>query len=158
MSKTQIRAITFEQCSKIWAEKLWPGRKHIEPASAMVYAPENPEMQYDMRNMELPQVFLGLFIDDTIVGVNSGHFCGDKSFRSRGLWVDENFRHRGFGIQLLASTIAYARALQSPFIWSYPRFTSRKTYELVGFKITSNWRKSDTSDSNAYCILDLGRN
>jgi RimJ/RimL family protein N-acetyltransferase len=118
----------------------------------MVYSPETVELKYDMRNMELPQVFFGLFFGGEMIGVNSGHVCGDGSFRSRGLWVDPIYRGYGFGIEILAATIAYADAIESTFIWSYPRLSSKKTYEAAGFTITSDWRASETSDSNAYCI------
>lgn len=156
MSNTFIRPIPFEECAQIWASKLWPGRTDIEPVSAMMYAPEADALQYDMRNMTLPAIFFGLYEDDRLVGVNSGHQCGDESFRSRGLWVDPAYRGKGHGIRLLCATIAYACAKKSTFIWSYPRLTSRATYESSGFSISSTWRASDTSDSNAYCILKFG--
>lgn len=155
MSRPQVKFITFEECADVWSTKLWPGRKDIEPASAMVYSPETVELKYDMRNMELPQVFFGLFFGGEMIGVNSGHVCGDGSFRSRGLWVDWIYRGKGLGIELLTSTIHYAHVMKSTFIWSYPRFTSRKSYEAAGFTITSDWRASDTSDSNAYCIKKI---
>ena len=152
---TTVKFIHFEVCAQVWATKLWPGRTQIESASAMMYSPETEEFKYDMRNMDLPRTFIGLFEGDKIIGVNSGHACADKSYRSRGLWVDPVYRGRGLGVKLLAATIVQAMQYNSTFIWSYPRLTSKKTYENAGFTISSGWKASETSDSNAYCIRHL---
>jgi len=146
-----IRQITWSQIKKIWHSKLWPDRTTaIESTSAMVYLEG-----HNIKNMNFSPTFFGYFIDDNLVGVNSGHLCADNSYRSRGLWVDDAHRGYGYGKHLLQAAIDQAKLESADYIWSFPRKTSWSTYKSVGFKKTSIWIKSDTSDANAYCILPL---
>lgn len=151
----EVKSITYDECRAIWFTHLWPGRGDIEHASAMLYAPHSQQYVYDVDNMKFTTDFCGLYCNDQLIGVNSGHPCADGSYRSRGLWVDPTYRGNGYGVILLKATIDLARRLNRRFIWSYPRETSRRTYEAAGFTITSGWTASDTSSSNAYCIKDL---
>ena len=138
--------ITFLEIKSVWENELWPGRKDIEPASAMLYS-----RSYSMKNFELPAFYFGIYDSTKLIGVNSGHMCDDGSFRSRGLWVDPNYRKRGLGVQLLSKTIAAGSKMGADFCWSLPRKTSWPAYERAGFILTSDWMKTDTSDANAYC-------
>lgn len=150
-----IKEITFDQISYIWHTHLWPGRKDIHPTSCMSYIPNFTveSLRHDMRNENQEFIGFGYFIDDKIVAVNSGHLCADNSFRSRGLWVNPAIRGKGIGSQMLIHTINYARLINADFIWSFPRRTSKKVYERAGFRITSAWMESETSEANAFCIL-----
>lgn len=146
-----IKLITFEEILNIWSSKLWPNRSSkIEPTSAMSFM-----SGYDMRNMDYQPDFLGYSVGSTIVGVNSGHMCADNSFRSRGLYVDKQFRGLGIGIQLLKETMHIAKNSNAKFIWSLPRQSSWKTYKSVDFILASPWHATETSDSNAYCYKIL---
>lgn len=146
-----IRPITWSQIRKIWHTRLWPDRTNaIEPTSAMVYIEG-----HNIHNMNFSPSFFGYFVDNDLIGVNSGHLCDDNSFRSRGLWVDENHRGYGYGKELLKAVINQAKLESADFIWSFPRKTSWPTYKSVGFKKTSDWVKSDTSEANAFCIINL---
>lgn len=152
---TMIETISYNECLTVWEQKLWPGRRGIGTISAMLYAPEQLEYKIDLTNLQFAATFFGLFDDGKLIGVNSGHKCADGSYRSRGLWVEPEFRGNGNGVKLLAATVQQAVTEDCSFIWSYPRLTSKKTYEAAGFTITSDWRSSDTSDNNAYCIKHL---
>jgi GNAT superfamily N-acetyltransferase len=110
---------------------------------------------YDMYNMSTVPTFFGYYINDDLVGVNSGHGCSDNMYRSRGLWVDPDYRGKGIGKQLLIATINQAKLEDATMIWSFPKHTSWKTYNSVGFELASDWQRSETSDENAYCILEL---
>ena len=146
-----IRPITWSQIKKIWHTRLWPDRTTaIESTSAMCYL-----SGHDINNMNYDPTFFGYFVHHKIVGVNSGHLCADNSYRSRGLWVDKDYRGNGFGRQLLEAAINRAKLESANFIWSFPRKSSWSTYKSVGFKRTSKYTKSETSDTNAYCILPL---
>ena len=142
--------ITFLEIKSIWENELWPGRKDIEPVSAMLYLDG-----YSMKNFELPAFYFGIYDSTKLIGVNSGHLCDDGSFRSRGLWVDPNHRKNGLGVKLLQKTIDAGRRLNAPFCRSLPRKTSWPVYQKSGFVLTSDWIKTDTSDANAYCRYDL---
>jgi GNAT superfamily N-acetyltransferase len=145
-----IKTITWNEISPIWRTQLWPNRTSpIETNSAMCYL-----KGHDMFNMSTLPTFFGYIVNDKIVGVNSGHPCVDN-YRSRGLWVDPAHRNQGIGRALLKATID--RGLLEGFntIWSYPRSTSWSTYKSAGFKLSSDWQGSETSESNAYCYFKL---
>lgn len=148
----RIKRLKYTDLEKVWKESLWVGRQDIESRSAMQI-----NSGYDMRNMEGKLWCYGavIGIHYEIIAVNSMHLCGDNSMRSRGLWVNPNFRRQGYGAAMLEYAIAAARREGCPYIWSYPRKTSWSTYESVGFKLTSEWGASDTSPENAFCKLDL---
>lgn len=147
-----IKEVSFDTILNIWQNRLWPNRSSaIESHSAMIYL----NGRYNIQNMTQPVWFLGCYVNDKLVGVNSGHMCADGSFRSRGLWVDPEFRKLGLGQYLLLNTIEIAKQQNSNFIWSYPRRISWTTYSRVGFERTSDWDASETSDANAYCIIKL---
>ena len=147
-----LTELNWKEIHIIWTTHLWPNRSSpIEPVSAMCFL-----NGHNMANMVSIPTFYGYIVNDKIVGVNSGHACPDQNnYRSRGLWVDPNYRGRGIGQQLLTATIN--QGLQEGYdqIWSYPRRSSWPTYRAVGFALASEWEVSETSEANAYCILNL---
>jgi GNAT superfamily N-acetyltransferase len=145
-----LELITWEDILLIWKNELWPDRiSPIEATSAMCYLND-----YDMDNMLTTPSFFGYIVDNKIVGVNSGHSCPkSKSYRSRGLWVHPDHRGRGIGQQLLKATIAKGFDEGNTMVWSYPRKTSWNTYAAVGFSLDTEWKKSETSEQNAFCSL-----
>ena len=93
-----IADINYETIFPIWRDDLWPNRNSpIETHSAMLHF----YTEYDMGNFLLPAWYLGYYVNDKLIGVNSGHMCVDGSTRSRGLWVNPAFRGKGIGKQLL---------------------------------------------------------
>jgi GNAT superfamily N-acetyltransferase len=105
--------------------------------------------------MQSTPIFLGYIINDNIVAVNSGHACTNQNnYRSRGLWVDPNYRRQGIAQLLLTATIEQGQQEGYTQIWSYPRQSSWPTYQAVGFKLASDWEISETSEANAYCVLN----
>ena len=145
-----VESISWEEIYVIWRNQLWPNRSSdITPTSAMIYLGG-----YDLENLNYTPTFFGYKIDKTIVGVNSGHMCMNGLYRSRGLYVFENFRGRGIGKLLLKATISQAIKEHSKLCWSVPRNTSWTTYEGAGFKLSSSWFKTETHDSNAYCYIN----
>ena len=94
-------------------------------------------------------------INDNIVAVNSGHACPNQNnYRSRGLWVNPHYRGQGLAQQLLTATIEQGLYEGYNQIWSYPRLSSWPTYQAVGFELASNWESSETSEANAYCLIN----
>ena len=147
-----IKEIDFETILPIWRDKLWPDRiSPIESHSAMLYL----FTEHDMGNFLLPAWYYGYYVNNELIGVNSGHLCVDGSVRSRGLWVCLNYRGNGYGKQLLIATIDKARIHKATSIWSLPRKSSWSTYKSAGFVLTSDWQKTETSEANAYCYLEL---
>jgi len=145
----KIRYIDFATVLPIWRNQLWPKRiSPIETHSAMMYM----DAPLEMKNLLTTPSFFGCYNDDELIGVNSGHLCVDHSYRSRGLWVNENFRRRGIGKALLLQAIAQAQLEEALFVWSYPRKSSWGTYKSAGFELASQWEVCETSEANAYCI------
>lgn len=146
-----IEKITFDQILPIWRDYLWPERESdIDPTSAMSYLGG-----YDLVNMSYKPTFFAYMIDGNIAGVNSGHMCKDQYYRSRGLYVFDQYRGRGIATELLKATIKQGRIENAKLCWSYPRKSSWKSYANAGFMLVSEWERTETSDANAFCRIDL---
>lgn len=145
-----IIVLPFEKIFPIWKNYLWPNRTSpIESNSAMCYL-----SGYDMYNMSTKPTFFAYMVDDEIAGVNSGHMCADRQYRSRGLFVFEEYRGRGVGKELLLATIEQGKREGASMCWSYPRKDSWKVYNKTGFTLSSSFEKSETG-LNAYCFIEL---
>ena len=145
-----ITQIDFDTIYPVWGNFLWSKRtSKIETNSAMVYLGG-----IDINNMYYTPSFFAYIHNGIIYGVNSGHKCSNESYRSRGLYVFPEHRNQGIGSKLLSATIDQAKKENSKFIWSYPKQASWKTYEKVGFNLSSIWEKSEM-DINAYCMRSL---
>ena len=143
--------ISFDDIYDVWVNKLWPKRHSpIEPTSAMNFLGG-----YDINNMSYSPSFFGYMFDNKLVGVNSGHMCSDNSYRSRGLYVEEDYRRQGIGVKLLLETVNQAKKENAIMVWSLPRKTSYFTYNNAGFVLASDWFATETSDFNAYVKLQL---
>jgi GNAT superfamily N-acetyltransferase len=141
-----IETITFEEILPIWRDHLWPNRESaIEPNSAMCL-----HGGYDMYNMSTKPTFFAYKVDGKIAGVNSGHMCSERHYRSRGLFVFSEYRGMGIGTKLLMATIEQGRKENALLCWSYPRNTSWMTYHYAGFYLKSDYEESETG-LNAYC-------
>ena len=133
------KEISYEQISQAW-NKLWPGRDA---------KPTNPwDLTDDYNIQEQGAVlgkptFFGVYNGDELIGVNSGYKTSTSKYRSRGLWVDENYRRRSISTLLLNNTITQARhellGRGLPcLIWTCPREESFRAYEKSGFNIVRN--------------------
>ena len=148
-----IEQISWDQILDIWKNRLWSNRiSSIEPNSAMEFLGG-----YDMFNMSTTPTFFGLFVDNELVGVNSGHMCKNKHYRSRGLFVDPKHRGKKYGSMLLSRTIEQGRIESAELVWSLPRKTSFHAYEHAGFQLASDWFPTETSELNAYVKINLGK-
>lgn len=111
-----------------------------------------------MANFDCPAIFFGAFAEDKLIGANSIHGCSDGTWRSRGLWVDPEYRVSGIGRELLRQSLTTATEMGALFVWSMPRKTAWNTYKACGFKLTSEWVETETSGANAYAVNYLGKN
>jgi GNAT superfamily N-acetyltransferase len=152
-----VQQITFEQILPIWKNKLWPNRvSKIETHSAMTWPSSHPNQPYDMNAFNYPIYFFGSYKNDRLIGVNSGHLTSPTEFRSRGLWVDPEFRGMGLAKQLLEKTIQQAIQSNASLIWSLPRITSLDTYHSVEFTTVGEVINEGVEfGPNIYCCLSL---
>lgn len=148
-----IKKISFEEILPIWQTKLWPNRASaIEPMSAMTWPYEGDPQPINMSIFEFEPVFWGVYLDDTLVGVNSGHRTTDLQYRSRGIWVDPSYRMHGVSQQLFAMTEQQALIEGCEMIWSIPRKTALKAYTKFGFETVGDFFGTETADANIYVI------
>lgn len=147
-----IQQIDFQTIEPIWRERLWPGRvSAIEPYSAMMFMHD----AYDASFADQDQIFLGGFVNDELVAVNSLHQAEKYMCRSRGLWVAPEVRGRSFGTRMLTITNNYAKKLGAESIWSFSRISSISTYLKAGYVRTSNWMNHGEYGPNAYVLCTL---
>jgi len=129
----KVTKISFETIFKIWSEHLWNDRRTpIKHISSMLYLGG-----YDMSIYNNDPTFFAIKVNDKVVAVNSGHMTIDGYYRSRGLWVDEQHRKKGFTYLLFDALYNHAITEKSKYIWSYPRLNSVGAYVKNGFTISS---------------------
>jgi GNAT superfamily N-acetyltransferase len=91
-----------------------------------------------------------VYIDNQLVGVNSGHRTSDTQYRSRGIWVDPAHRGKGVAQQLFMMTEYQAQVENCEMIWSIPRKTALSAYTNFGFQTVGGFIETETSDANIY--------
>lgn len=149
-----IVEIDFATIESIWKNQLWPVCKDIRPVSSMTYEKSYYMDVYNLENSK-PRYF-AFYIQDNIVGVNSGHIVNKNEYRSRGLWVNKDYRGKGIAKLLLQKTIQTAKLENCNFIWSLPRKSSLYAYTSVGFEKTSDWIDEGVEfGPNCYVRLEL---
>ena len=147
------RKISFDEIAPVWHDKLWPNRtSSIEPMSAMTWPYEGDPQPIDMSIFEFEPVFWGVYVDGKLVGVNSGHRTSDTQYRSRGIWVDPDYRMHGISQQLFMMTQHQAIIEGCEMIWSIPRKTALKAYTKFGFETVGDFFGTETADANIYVI------
>lgn len=143
--------ISFEDILPIWENKLWPNRESaIEGISAMTWPYEGNPDPIDMKIFDYQPTFYGVFMDNKLVGVNSGHRTTDTQYRSRGIWVDPDYRKKGIAQLLFVLTEHQARIEKCEMMWSIPRKTALAAYTKFGFTTVGDFIVTETADANIY--------
>jgi len=152
-----VQQITFEQILPVWRDKLWPNRlSPIETHSAMTWPLSRPNQPYSMTIFKYPAYFFGIYDQENLIAVNSGHLTSEHEFRSRGLWVDPQYRRQKLAQQILLATVQQAKEVGAHMIWSIPRVSALPAYERVGFKTVGNVVVDGVEfGPNIYCCLGL---
>lgn len=150
----KIERLNFEKIKSIWQTKLWPNRTSaIETHSAMTWPFEGNPDPINMDIFNYPATFWGAYLDNKLVGVNSGHKTTDKQYRSRGVWVDPEYRKRGVAQMLFLMTAHQAKVEGCEMLWSIPRKTALPAYTKFGFETVGDFIVTETSDANIYVKL-----
>jgi GNAT superfamily N-acetyltransferase len=151
-----IGLIQFETIEQVWREKLWPGRTSaIESHSAMTWPHDANPYEYDMEIFNYLATFFAAYDGSKIIGVNSGHKTKDTLYRSRGLWVDPDYRKQGVAQLLFDSTEMQAKLEGCSAVWSIPRKTALPAYQRFGFETVGGFFGTETSDANIYVIKQI---
>ncbi len=151
-----IKNISFEQIQPIWQHKLWPERQSIiETHSAMTWPYEGNPQPHDIEVFKYPATFFGAFIENNLVGVNSGHKTTGRHYRSRGIWVDPEYRLKGVSQELFNATKEQALKEECDLLWSIPRKTALSAYTKFGFETVGGFITTETSDANIYVKMLL---
>jgi GNAT superfamily N-acetyltransferase len=148
--------LNFKTIESIWSTKLWPSRTSaIESHSAMTWPFEGNPDSIDMDIFNYPATFWGVYLDNKLVGVNSGHKTTDEQYRSRGIWVNPEYRKRGVAQMLFLMTAHQAKIEGCEMLWSIPRKTALPAYTKFGFETVGDYIITETSDANIYVKLAL---
>ena len=125
----KIKEIDFETIKDIWLQELWINRKsEIKPVSSIKLGGG-----YDMNIYNYHPTFWSVVNEHKIIGVNSGFQTNDCSYRSRGIWVDQNFRRTGVATMLMEAVENQAKKENCSVLWSIPRKSALSFYENFGF-------------------------
>ena len=147
----KIERLTFEQIFDVWNNKLWPDRQSpIETHSAMTWPFEGKPQPIDMNIFTYTPTFWGMFIDNKLIGVNSGHKTSDTQYRIRCIWVDPEYRGNGLAQYLFTITEHRAILEKCNMIWSIQRKTALSSYTNYGFDTVGDFIKTETSEANIY--------
>lgn len=151
-----LKKIEFSDILPVWQCHLWPDRKSvIETHSAMTWPYSDNAEPIDMKIFEYQSTFWGAYIDNKLVGVNSGHKTTTTEYRSRGIWVDPEHRCQGISQTLFALTEHQAILENCKMIWSMPRISALGAYLKHGFICEGTTFQTETSPENIYVIKDL---
>lgn len=132
----ELRRITFDRILPVWENKLWPNREsEIREMSSMVYKGGTDMSIYE----KYTPTFWGVFDGDRVIGVNSGFRTSDDMYRSRGIWVDPEYRRRGVSRMLFRALNAQAIQEHCSYIWSIPRRSALGSYQRAGFQQSSEF-------------------
>lgn len=152
--KYKIKTVDFETVLPIWEEELWPDRaSEIKPMSSMMY---KGGFDMDIYNLYKPTFFAVYNNAGQIIGVNSGHRTEQRLYRSRGIWVNPLYRKKGVAGVLFCELFGQAMKEQCEAVWSIPRKSALSSYELYGFKKTSEFFDEGMEfGPNCYVYLEL---
>ena len=150
----RLERLDFNTIKTIWENNLWPNRSSaIETHSVMTWPYEGNPEQYDMEIFNYPATFWGAYLDNKLVGVNSGHRTTEEQYRSRGIWVDPEYRKRGVAQMLFLMTAHQAKVEGSEMLWSIPRKNALPAYIKYGFQSVGDYIVTETSEANIYVKL-----
>ncbi len=133
VSQHFVKESTFAEILPLWARQLWPDRiSKIEPTSAI-----DSSGAISLSLLNEKSYFWKIEVGHKIIGVIGAQDTHLNEFRSRGLWVDSEYRKFGIGTLLLNTVVDKAQKMNKSTIWSMPRASSIGFYQKLGFQIKS---------------------
>jgi len=148
---TQITVIDWDTILPIWRDYLWKGRlTAIKPTNGLKLMGG-----YDNRVEEYSPTFVGAFINNKLVGVNSGHSTSESEYRSRGIYIFPKYRSLNISQKLFKSIEDQARIENKSILWSMPRASALPAYEKFGFRKVSKFFDDMEFGPNCYVVKEL---
>tara|TARA_B110000285_G_scaffold11523_1_gene11460 strand:- start:42 stop:536 length:495 start_codon:yes stop_codon:yes gene_type:complete len=138
---------TFDEIYDLWNEGLWPNRvSKIESRSSLSW---DARIWEGYGNISITKqketiwkyepTFWAARSEGKLIGVNSGFRTNVNIYRSRGLYVNPEYRGEGVSKMLLKLTINSAKQEECRIIWTMPRKSALFSYESVGFRKIGGW-------------------
>ena len=140
----EVKEIGWEDIKPIWETHLWPNKKNgVAKTNEWTWKWTDNFLGKDKEMAKNAHpTFFGIEDDDSIVCVNSV-FVTDTGiftyYRSRGLWVNPEYRKQGLSKLILIHCLEYARSNGGSWVWTVPRQSSLKSYLNAGFVKKSDW-------------------
>ncbi|MBX2988530.1 MAG: GNAT family N-acetyltransferase [Bdellovibrionaceae bacterium] len=134
--------IAYEEIFPVWRNHLWPERQDpIESMSAMTFP---SGIDAGVMRLYKPS-FFGIRHQGKLIAVNSGHLTSKFDYRSRGLYVDPEFRNQGLAQKLLDAAARQGASEGAILMWSYPRRSALFSYLNFGFLESDISPESETN-------------
>lgn len=154
-----IKEITFEEIEYYWNTYLWSKytndgyiiRKVNLTTQEDYTHPAYLNIKITLVEKIIPVTYIGYFIDEKIVGVESGYKTNKDYYRVRGLWVDENHRRKGIATKLINWLESKCR---EKYLWTIPRESAIRFYLNYGFNITGKSAKT-VYGQNYFAVKEL---
>jgi ribosomal protein S18 acetylase RimI-like enzyme len=135
-----IREITFEEILPYW-KILW--ETYVNEGCKISRVNLWSQKNYCYKSLDylsndgilkvLKPIYIACFINNEIVGVESGYKTNIDYYRIRGLWVDEDYRRKGIATELVKW---FEKKSKERYIWTIPRENSLGFYLKNGFIVT----------------------
>lgn len=158
MKHFQVETCEWEEIKPVWEKYLWPNKSsEVKPVNDRVWREFDQRLYNDKEiNKFANPVYFCLKDENRIIGTNSIYesCLTGLYFRSRGLWVDEEYRNKGLSFILLEKTISYAKKNHAIYLWTCPRKNALPAYEKTGFIKVSEWFESEFGE-NCVAVLRL---
>ena len=141
-----------------WKAHLWPGREKIRAVSSMTWNHETKEAGIDTSLYARVQAKFFALCDrqNEIVAVAAGHPVDSTYYRTRGIWVSENYRGLGLITSVLWAVLRDAADQGSSIVWTLPRKQALNAYERAGFRQDSEFFDEGVLyGPNCYAICKL---
>lgn len=156
MHNLNISQIDFSDVLPFWRHKLWPNRNSpIETHSAQTWPFNNTQEQIDMSIFDREVLFLGVFTNNNLVGVASGHASSDEHYRMRGFWIDPNYRGFGGHSLMLEHLENHAMAQGCLMTWTVPRQEILTLYLHQGYLTIGDYFPTETHHLNIHVFKYL---
>ena len=152
-----IQEISFEKIKLYW-KILWPNI-NVEDEIKYVSMPTCPYTTNIFIKLgktsprSIPSIFIGYFIDSQIVGVLNGYKTSSYFFRTRGLWVNDNYRRLGIATKLMKEVEKFAFKCGCFELWTIPRKSAINFYKQYGFEQMTDFIIRDDNHCYATKII-----